>query len=660
MAASADPPPADIAILTVIAPELDAARAALGLDPDKSRRKDKFSGTVFLEGSVSSNRSKRDVRVVLACVGGAGNPAASAAASEIVLRYQPKVVLLMGIAAGMRGKTKIGDVILSERVVAYEPAALVQEKDGSHAVQPRPEIDRAPHTIQQDLVHYEADVARIAKKFSRIGGIFPKAPDDQTNDWDKYVASAIRVQKGVTLAAGEKVLRDPTKLIELRRDMHGKIEVGEMEAAGLVEACRRHGIPWLVIRGISDFGDEFKHDGFHELASKAGAAVLVDFIEHGLELGNRSEETIGTATPHSENEVRGMAVSPAVTKSIKTSNNAPSLPPNAKRNKAYLMGRITAKLLRYSPIIIFAIVAVLALVIVADYVYPTIKAKISRDRVWYVIGRSSSGQPQAYHSLRADETNLYFIGYDAGESTIYTIAKNSDSDATFTQLKQLDYAVKKIDLDNENVYWRSNENNLMSMPKVGGSAQEIAKFPANDFNTTLDGGYFYWCDTPGIMRMPKTGGEITCVLPLDDTNRCERNLIVDSEAFFWSYYRGHETTILTVSRHTPGDITIIGSVSEDPVLDDLAVDESYVYAAVTMVKQDTTRCFVKRFARGGGKPFTLVDEHCAKKLVPVNDWLYYTTTNSVFRITKCGGVPRIVVPLVHAMRLFVADMNGLY
>lgn len=285
MATSTDPPPADVAILTVIAPELDAARAALGLDPDKSRRKDKFSGTVFLEGSVFSNRSKRDVRVVLACVGGAGNPASSAAASELVLRYQPKVVLLMGIAAGVRDKTKIGDVILSERVVAYEPAALVQEQDGSHIVQPRHEIDRAPHTIQQDVMHYEADVRRIEMKFHRFGGVFPKAPHGYENDWERHVASGIRVQKGITLASGEKLLRDPAKLVELRRDLHGKIEVAEMEAAGLVEACRRLEIPWLVIRGISDFGDEFKHDGFHEFASKAAAVALVDFIEHGLDLG---------------------------------------------------------------------------------------------------------------------------------------------------------------------------------------------------------------------------------------------------------------------------------------------------------------------------------------------------------------------------------------
>ena len=82
----------------------------------------------------------------------------------------------------------------------------------------------------------------------------------------RNVASAISVRTA-TIASGEKLLRDPAKLLEVRRDIHGKVEVGEMEASGLVEACRLRGIPWLVIRGISDFGDDLKDDRFHHLAA---------------------------------------------------------------------------------------------------------------------------------------------------------------------------------------------------------------------------------------------------------------------------------------------------------------------------------------------------------------------------------------------------------
>src|SRR5678815_5487340 len=43
-------------------------------------------------------------------------------------------------------------------------------------------------------------------------------------------------------------------------------------------------VPWLIIRGISDFGDGLKDDRFHAFASCAAAAVLYDFIAHGLHL----------------------------------------------------------------------------------------------------------------------------------------------------------------------------------------------------------------------------------------------------------------------------------------------------------------------------------------------------------------------------------------
>ena len=60
-----------------------------------------------------------------------------------------------------------------------------------------------------------------------------------------------------------------------------------MEEAGLVSAARRLNVPWLVFRGISDFGDEFKNDAFHRFASKTAAAVLVDFIVHGIDVVHR-------------------------------------------------------------------------------------------------------------------------------------------------------------------------------------------------------------------------------------------------------------------------------------------------------------------------------------------------------------------------------------
>jgi hypothetical protein len=111
------------------------------------------------------------------------------------------------------------------------------------------------------------------------------APPGKEKEFAEHVATSIAMRLG-TIASGEKLLRDPAKLLSVRDEIHGKTEAGEMEAAGVVEACRRANVPWLVVRGISDFGDELKDDRFHAFAARAAAAVLVDFIAWGLDLAS--------------------------------------------------------------------------------------------------------------------------------------------------------------------------------------------------------------------------------------------------------------------------------------------------------------------------------------------------------------------------------------
>ncbi len=263
--------PVNIGILTVIPPELDAARTVLG---SLQREKDGPNDTVYWRGAVRSALRACDYSVVLAGIGTAGNSNAAALATQMIERYSPSVVLLMGIAAGMRDKVRVGEVVLSDRVVAYEQAALVVGKDGVREVQHRPDITRVPQGPKQDALNYQPDTRRLSDIFERIRGTFPPAPSGQEDVWRKHVASSIECRKQVTIASGEKLLRDPHKLLEIRREIHGKVEAFEMEAAGFVDACELAGVPWLIIRGISDFGDDLKNDTFHEFASRSAVCGL--------------------------------------------------------------------------------------------------------------------------------------------------------------------------------------------------------------------------------------------------------------------------------------------------------------------------------------------------------------------------------------------------
>ncbi len=296
------PPPAnglDVAILTVIQPELFAVLDALGISA--SQREKDAHGTVYFRGSLRSQLTGRDYELVVTCIGAAGNYDASAAAYGVIAKHRPRALLLLGIAAGMREKVQIGEVVLSERVVAYEPAAVVSSGDErSSNTEPRPEIDRLPHSMNQDVTTYRPEPARLEALFRDAGGQFPVAPAGREDEFRNLVATTIKV-RAATIASGEKLLRDPAKLRAVKQEQHGKVEVGEMEAAGLVAACRRANVPWLVIRGISDFGDPFKDDRFHDFASRAAATVLADFLAYGLSIPARSGQA-AVPVPHYPDE----------------------------------------------------------------------------------------------------------------------------------------------------------------------------------------------------------------------------------------------------------------------------------------------------------------------------------------------------------------------
>jgi formylglycine-generating enzyme required for sulfatase activity/nucleoside phosphorylase len=284
------PQAADVAVMTVLPVELSAARDALGLRAE-DREKDE-DGTVTWTGAVRSELLGRSYRVVLSCFGAAGNPGAAAATAGILAKHHPRAVLLVGIAAGLRGRVKIGEVVLSDRVVAYEPSAVVAPGEEER----RPEIDRTAYRISQDVISYAPDSVRIEKIFRRIGGRFLTKEAGLPEGARAEIAASIMV-RAATVASGEKLLRHASKLREVREEIHGKAEVGEMEAVGVVEACRRRDVPWLVIRGISDFGDELKDDRFHEFAARAAAAVMADFLARGLELGAAAAASVPRPMP---------------------------------------------------------------------------------------------------------------------------------------------------------------------------------------------------------------------------------------------------------------------------------------------------------------------------------------------------------------------------
>lgn len=259
----------DLLVITAIAIELAAAKKMFGVGENVPTR---LTSHGIHYWPVTIQRPDGPLSCVIASLGNAGNVNATAITTLLLLELKPQKVLMMGIAAGRRKKLRLGEVILSERVVYYEGAAALA--GGELAA--RPEIARPGLSTQQDLNAYFATVSlsdRLQDHANKLGFAMPVA------SIAGEVADQLKVSPA-TIASGELLIRDP-KLFESFQGIHDKAVVAEMEAYGVFDACDKQKVPVIVVRGISDYGDTTKDNTFHKVASEAAAIVTLDYATHG-------------------------------------------------------------------------------------------------------------------------------------------------------------------------------------------------------------------------------------------------------------------------------------------------------------------------------------------------------------------------------------------
>jgi adenosylhomocysteine nucleosidase len=172
-------------------------------------------------------------RVALALVG-KGNHAAGVLTERAIAQFAPAAVVFVGVAGALRPHLRLGDVVVASHVYAYHGAT--SEDDRTTA---RPRTWELSHRAHQIAAHVERDV-----------------------DWARGLpdeSPAPRVHFG-PVAAGEIALYSAASDVRqwLREHYTDAVAV-EMEAAGVAQAGHLNdGLPAIMIRGISDYGNKTK------------------------------------------------------------------------------------------------------------------------------------------------------------------------------------------------------------------------------------------------------------------------------------------------------------------------------------------------------------------------------------------------------------------
>jgi len=220
-AAGADEPP-PIALLSALDTEAGPLLSAIAR-PE----------TIAVRGIPCVTGMVGDRRVVVVATG-VGKVNAAMTTTLVVERFAPAAVVFTGIAGALDLELQPGDVVVAERLVQHD---LVNHTEAGPVLR----SVRSPSSGLRGPIALEADPALLADaREAALGLEFLRAPD---------ATRAPRVRFG-TIATGDTFVSSAARRAQVRDDTGGRAV--EMEGAAVAQVCRELGVPFLVVRGLSD------------------------------------------------------------------------------------------------------------------------------------------------------------------------------------------------------------------------------------------------------------------------------------------------------------------------------------------------------------------------------------------------------------------------
>jgi len=202
-------------------------------------------------------------RVVATLLHSMGNIEASQATADFIRDWNPRFVLVNGLAGGLsRGAQDFGDIVASDSILYYE-LAKVRES----GLEPRNRQFPADPTLLDGILNLKDTDWRMR---------LPARPDG------KPPSSLLPAVHVGPIASGEKVVAAAAEAARLRWSQPNLIAV-EMESAGVASAAFSaiKKVGFLTVRAICDFADASKNDHWHEYAARAAASCLRAFLQAG-------------------------------------------------------------------------------------------------------------------------------------------------------------------------------------------------------------------------------------------------------------------------------------------------------------------------------------------------------------------------------------------
>lgn len=179
-----------------------------------------------------------------------GKVNAALATALLIDRYHPEIIINTGSAGGFDTSLNIGDVVIST-----------------------------------DIRHHDVDVTAFNYEYGQVPDMPPSfVPDPYLVEIAEKAAqkndAEVQIVKGL-IATGDSFMSDPDRVRSVK-EKFPDLKAAEMEAAAIAQVCYQFGVPFVIIRSLSDIAGkdaDRSFDQFLETAAKHSASLIISMIK---------------------------------------------------------------------------------------------------------------------------------------------------------------------------------------------------------------------------------------------------------------------------------------------------------------------------------------------------------------------------------------------
>ncbi len=228
-----------------------------------------------MQGTATLSHGKRDYTtgnlwgIDAVCVlSRIGKVAAAMTATMLIERFGVTHIVFTGVAGAGDANIRVGDIVIAESLVQYD-------MDASPLFPPH----QVPLT---GISHFQADLqlsAQLSDAAHQFIGSDLETKLDQA-DRKAFKLDQVRVHRGL-VGSGDRFVSSKSHLAQIADSLPGLLAV-EMEGAAVAQVCAEMGIPFAVLRTISDNANEEAATDFMRFVSQVASKYTYAIIERWI------------------------------------------------------------------------------------------------------------------------------------------------------------------------------------------------------------------------------------------------------------------------------------------------------------------------------------------------------------------------------------------